>query len=487
MASVLVVEDDQFVRSALIRHLTDASHTVRSVGTALEALREVAHFRFDVVILDLGLPDLDGSEALKMLRGITDVPVIVATARDDEAEVVRLLNAGADDYLTKPFSVEHLSARMAAVLRRARTGPAEAAPSTVIRVGGLTVDPLRRQAELDGARLDLTRREFDLLAFLAGRPGVVVPRKELLAEVWQQSYGDDQTIDVHLSWLRRKLGETARPAALPAHPARCRREAGAAHGAVRRAGRGASRSGATAMRWALVKVSLAVTAMVVVAFAVPLGLVIREMARDRAFSNAEREAAAVAPALSITTEREQLERVVASAGSDAGMAVHIPASGQENGGTDIGRQRATDEDIAAVREMGRASTTEVTGGSTLLQPVALSSGEIAVVEVYVPESEVTNGVGTAWAVLAAVGAALIVGSVAVADRLGIRMVQPAQRLVEGAHELGEGKLGARVPEEDRTNCASRRSRSTPWPTRSSSCWPTNGSWPPTCPTGCVPR
>ncbi|CAL9464608.1 sensor histidine kinase [Streptomyces sp. enrichment culture] len=202
------------------------------------------------------------------------------------------------------------------------------------------------------------------------------------------------------------------------------------------------------MRWALVKVSLAVTAMVVVAFAVPLGLVVREMARDRAFSNAEREAAAVAPALSITTDREQLERVVASAASDAGMAVHIPAPGGGGGGaTDIGRQRATDEDIAAVREMGRASTTEVGGGSTLLQPVALSSGQIAVVEVYVPESEVTNGVGTAWAVLAAVGAALIVGSVAVADRLGVRMVQPARRLVEGAHELGEGKLGARVPVE----------------------------------------
>ncbi|MEE1762385.1 MULTISPECIES: response regulator transcription factor [unclassified Streptomyces] len=208
MASVLVVEDDQFVRSALIRHLTDAAHTVRSVGTALEALREVAHVRFDVVILDLGLPDLDGSEALKMLRGITDVPVIIATARDDESEIVRLLNAGADDYLTKPFSVEHLAARMAAVLRRSRASGGEA-PSTVIRVGGLAIDPLRRQAELDGVRLDLTRREFDLLAFLAGRPGVVVARKELLAEVWQQSYGDDQTIDVHLSWLRRKLGETA--------------------------------------------------------------------------------------------------------------------------------------------------------------------------------------------------------------------------------------------------------------------------------------
>ncbi|WP_406459562.1 HAMP domain-containing histidine kinase [Streptomyces sp. NBC_01622] len=203
------------------------------------------------------------------------------------------------------------------------------------------------------------------------------------------------------------------------------------------------------MRWALVRVCLAIAAMVVVAFAVPLGLVIKEMARDRAFSNAEREAAAVAPALSITTDRDQLEKVVASAGTDSGMAVHIPA-GEGKAALDIGRQRAAGKDIATVRKLGRASTTEVPGGSTLLQPVALNSGEISVVEVFVPESEVSNGVGTAWAVLAGVGIALIVGSVAVADRLGVRMVQPAQRLVEGAHELGEGKLGARVPEEGPT-------------------------------------
>lgn len=203
------------------------------------------------------------------------------------------------------------------------------------------------------------------------------------------------------------------------------------------------------MRWALVRVCLAIAAMVVVAFAVPLGLVIKEMARDRAFSNAEREAAAVAPALSITTDRDQLEKVVASAGADSGMAVHIPA-GEGKAALDIGLQRAAGKDIATVRKLGRASTTEVPGGSVLLQPVALSSGEISVVEVYVPESEVSNGVGTAWAVLAGVGIALIVGSVAVADRLGVRMVQPAQRLVEGAHELGEGKLGSRVPEEGPT-------------------------------------
>ncbi|MFG3045303.1 sensor histidine kinase [Streptomyces sp. NPDC048241] len=203
------------------------------------------------------------------------------------------------------------------------------------------------------------------------------------------------------------------------------------------------------MRWALVKVCLAVTTMVVVAFAVPLGLVVKEMARDRAFAGAEREAAAVAPALSITTDRGELERVVAAAGADSGMSVHLPADGGR-GALDLGRGRAAGRDIEAVRRMGRASTTEVTGGSALLQPVALGSGAIAVVEVWVPEAAMSNGVGTAWAVLAAVGIALIAGSVAVADRLGVRMVRPARRLVEGAHELGEGQLGARVPEEGPT-------------------------------------
>ncbi|MFJ8312887.1 MULTISPECIES: response regulator transcription factor [unclassified Streptomyces] len=210
MASVLVVEDDPSVRSALIRHLSDAHHTVRSVGTALEALREVSSQDLDVVILDLGLPDLDGSEVLKMMRGITDIPVIIATARDDEVEIIRLLNTGADDYLTKPFSVEQLSARLAAVLRRARMGtPDQRDPTGLIRVNDLCIDPLRRKAALGDQPLELSRREFDLLAFLAKRPGIVVSRRTLLSEVWQQSYGDDQTIDVHLSWLRRKLGETA--------------------------------------------------------------------------------------------------------------------------------------------------------------------------------------------------------------------------------------------------------------------------------------
>ncbi|GGM88852.1 DNA-binding response regulator [Thermopolyspora flexuosa] len=205
MATVLVVEDDEFVRAELIQALA-GRHAVRSAGRALDALREITRNPPDVVVLDLGLPDLDGAEALKMMRGVSDVPVIVATARDDEAEIVRLLRAGADDYLVKPFSGEHLEARLEAVLRRTRKA---AAPPAVLRVGGLEVDLNRREATLDGVPLSLTRREFDLLAYLAARADRVVSRRELRTEVWRQAYGEDQTIDVHLSWLRRKLGETA--------------------------------------------------------------------------------------------------------------------------------------------------------------------------------------------------------------------------------------------------------------------------------------
>ncbi|MFI1248411.1 ATP-binding protein [Streptomyces anulatus] len=206
------------------------------------------------------------------------------------------------------------------------------------------------------------------------------------------------------------------------------------------------------MRWALVKVCLAVTAMVVIAFAVPLGLVIREMASDRAFSDAERQAAMIAPTLSITTDRAELTRAVLSTepGDRGRLAVHVPAEG---GALAIGTRRATPKDVATVRKAGRASITEVTGGFALLQPTALGTG-VAVVEVFVPEDEVSHGVATAWLMLAGVGVALIVGSVAVADRLGVRMVQPAQRLAGAAQDLGEGRLGTRVPEEGPTELRS---------------------------------
>jgi len=205
MARVLIIEDDPSVRSAIAADLTQRAHAVRTVGTALDGIREVSNHPPEVIVLDLGLPDLDGQQVLKMMRAITTAPVIIATARHEEAEIIRLLNAGADDYLVKPFSCEHLAARISVQLRRAGSG--SAAP--VISAGALRIDLARREAVLDGTPLELSRREFDLLAYLAARPGVVVSRQELLTEVWHQSYGDDQTIDVHVSWLRRKLGETA--------------------------------------------------------------------------------------------------------------------------------------------------------------------------------------------------------------------------------------------------------------------------------------
>jgi signal transduction histidine kinase len=202
------------------------------------------------------------------------------------------------------------------------------------------------------------------------------------------------------------------------------------------------------MRWALVKVCLAVTTMVVVAFAVPLGLVIKEMARDRAISDAERQAAAFAPMLTITTDEDRLAGAVASTdlGERQRMAVHVPGMGTRPS-VEVGHQRVSDQIISNAHSFGRTSIMKVEGGSALLHAVGLSYGRVAVVEVFVPDSEVGKGVTMAWLVLAGVGVGLVIGSVAVADRLGGRMVQPAQRLVGAAGELGEGKLGARVPEE----------------------------------------
>jgi DNA-binding response OmpR family regulator len=207
MASVLVIEDDQRIREALARGLAEAGHAVRTEATGGAALAAVVGWQPDVVVLDLGLPDLDGRDVLRMLRGVSAVPVIVATARDDEAQIVDLLDAGADDYVVKPYATAQMEARIRAVLRR---GGQRGEPETEIRHGGLVLDLARRAASLDGRPLDLTRLEFDLLAYLARRSPEVVSRRELLAEVWRQPYGGaDKTVDVHLSWLRRKLGESA--------------------------------------------------------------------------------------------------------------------------------------------------------------------------------------------------------------------------------------------------------------------------------------
>jgi DNA-binding response OmpR family regulator len=207
MVRILVIEDDDAIRKALTRGLAEHGATVTAVATAVEAIKVLPVNRPEAVMLDLGLPDLDGSDVLALIRATSDVPVIIATARDDEREIIRLLDAGADDYLIKPFSASQAMARIRAVLRR--TAPSATADRRVI-VRDLIVDPVARSVTLEGRELSLNRKEFDLLLALASRPGEVVSKRQLLAEVWQMPWGGaDRTVDVHLSWLRRKLGETA--------------------------------------------------------------------------------------------------------------------------------------------------------------------------------------------------------------------------------------------------------------------------------------
>lgn len=206
MSTILIIEDEQRIRESLATRLSERGHDVETVARAIDGVEQAVSGNFDVVVLDLGLPDLDGTEALRMIRAVTQVPVVVATARDDESDIISVLDAGADDYVIKPYSADHLAARIRAVLRRS----GDQAEDDTLIVGGLRLDLDAHEATLDDRKLDLTARAFDLLAYLASRPGKLISKRELLAEVWRQPYGGaDKTVDVHISWLRKELGESA--------------------------------------------------------------------------------------------------------------------------------------------------------------------------------------------------------------------------------------------------------------------------------------
>ncbi len=205
MASVLIIEDDQRIRQAMAAALSGMGHETPTASTGMAGVEAAVNEAPDVVVLDLGLPDLGGEDVLKMIRAVVATPIIIATAQDEERKIVALLDAGADDYVVKPFSAEHLAARIRAVLRRS----ADDEPQRLV-VGDLVVDLTAHEVSLAGEDVDLTSKEFELLAYLAARPGAMIPKREIMAEVWRQPYGGaDKTVDVHLSWLRRKLGETA--------------------------------------------------------------------------------------------------------------------------------------------------------------------------------------------------------------------------------------------------------------------------------------
>lgn len=207
MTRVVVVDDEPQIRRALRTSLRAHGYEVEAVGTGEEALVAAAETAPDIVFLDLGLPDLDGTEVIRRLRSFSDVPVIVLSVRDRQADKVDALDAGADDYVTKPFGMEEVLARLRATLRR--THPDEATLPRH-RFGDLCVDLAKRLVTLKGEPVHLTRTEYALLEALVTNPGKLLTHQWLLRRVWGQGYGQESHyLRVYVRALRKKLGDAA--------------------------------------------------------------------------------------------------------------------------------------------------------------------------------------------------------------------------------------------------------------------------------------
>jgi len=205
---ILIVEDDPAVAAGIADGLGAAAIEVDAVATGQAALDTLGKAHdlapFDLVLLDLGLPDMDGTEVARAIRARSAVPIIVVSARGDEMDRVLALELGADDYLVKPFGMRELLARIRAVTRRSAVEPAETPPD----LGRLVIDPRSRRVTLDGAEVHLTPTEFDLLAYLSSEPGAAHRRSDILRDVWQTEwYGATKTLDAHVAAIRRKLGD----------------------------------------------------------------------------------------------------------------------------------------------------------------------------------------------------------------------------------------------------------------------------------------
>jgi DNA-binding response OmpR family regulator len=201
--TVLLVEDDPSIGSLVRSYLEHRDYSVVWTRSGGEALTELARHPVRVVVLDVGLPDFDGFEVCRRMRARSSVPILMLTARDEEADRVAGLEVGADDYVTKPFSPRELVARIRAVLRRSENGTAP----EVLALGPVVLRRDSREVTVDNTPLELTAKEFDLLACFLEHPGIVLSRDQLLDRVWGMTYaGGTRTVDVHVAQLRRKLG-----------------------------------------------------------------------------------------------------------------------------------------------------------------------------------------------------------------------------------------------------------------------------------------
>lgn len=216
---ILLVEDDDPLRIMLLTALSEHGHVVKATALAQDAFRVARESEIDVVLLDLGLPDGDGLTLIPMLRTVTEAPIIVISARDQEAQKIAALDAGADDYLTKPFGVGELLARIRSTLRRSLPGAKDVAPTRYAH-GGLIIDIERHQVQLGERAVHVTPVEFRLLAVLARRAGKVVTHRQLLREVWGPHHEEDgHYLRIYMRQLRAKLeADPAQPRFLLTEP-----------------------------------------------------------------------------------------------------------------------------------------------------------------------------------------------------------------------------------------------------------------------------
>jgi two-component system response regulator ResD len=217
MERILVVEDEVNIAQLVRLYLTEAGYEVLEAGDGVTALELHARERPDLIVLDLMLPGLDGMEVCRRIRSWASTPILMLTARGMEAERIAGLDLGADDYITKPFSPREMVSRVRAILRRTTGATANGGPASpngeLLRFPGLVINIAARRVEVDGRPVDLTAKEFDLLAALAGSPDRVFSREALLSKVWDYAYaGDTRTVDVHIGTLRKKMEPE------PAHP-----------------------------------------------------------------------------------------------------------------------------------------------------------------------------------------------------------------------------------------------------------------------------
>jgi len=204
--NILLVEDDQSIADSVVDGLGFAGIKCSHVSTGKAALIEIAKNNFDLILLDLGLPDMDGQEVAKEVRNKMQIPIIILSARDSEVDRVLALELGADDYVVKPFGMRELVARIKAVIRR--TGSSETANSGEIqKIGNLSLDRRSQKVFLKTEEISLTAKEFELLSYLAKDPGAVYKRNDILTEVWDVNwYGSTKTLDAHVAAIRKKLG-----------------------------------------------------------------------------------------------------------------------------------------------------------------------------------------------------------------------------------------------------------------------------------------